>query len=98
MNDISVHIRKGDEEVDLKLRKGLGLMALRTKLIEYDCKKADCGICIVRVRSGAENLSPKTPAEEDFLKAMRADDNERLACQCRAFGDIAIEVEDFPFD
>lgn len=98
MNDISIHIHKGDHDHDLKLRKGLGLMALKSDLIEYDCRKADCGICIIRVCKGAENLSPKTNAEEDFLKAMHASGDERLACQCRVFGDISIEVDEFLFD
>jgi ferredoxin len=98
MNEINVHIKKGSEQVDHALRKGLGLMALRSGIIEYDCRKADCGICIVRVQEGADHLSPKTPAEADFLTAMRADPDERLACQCRVFGDVRLEVEEFSFD
>lgn len=79
------------------LRKGLGLQAIskQTDLIEFDCREADCGICICRVKSGAENLSAKTEPEADFLRAMRADEDERLACQCRVFGDVTLELEDF---
>ena len=80
------------------MRKGLRLDALEAKhktSLEFDCRKADCGICIFWVRSGRENLSEPAPAEMDFLKAMRAHPDERLACQCRVFGDVEIEVETF---
>ena len=36
----------------------------------------------------------KTDAEKDFLAAMRADPDERLACQTRILGDVRVEVED----
>lgn len=79
------------------IRKGLGLTALKSKCkdLEFDCHKGDCGICIFKVKEGSENLSPPKNVEEDFLKAMRADDDERLACQCRVFGPLTIELEDY---
>lgn len=78
------------------LRRGLGLQALPAaeSPLEYDCREADCGICIVHVLSGQENLSPPTEREADFLKAMRADPDERLACQCRVFGDVRLKVDE----
>jgi len=91
-----IHIHEQGQEKIYELRKGLGLQALsagKASPLEFDCRKADCGICIMRVRAGMENLSEKTQAESDFLRAMRAQDDERLACQCRVFGDIEIEVE-----
>lgn len=80
------------------LRKGLGVQSISAREktpIEYDCRNADCGICIVKVKRGMDNLSPPTPAEADFLKAMHADPNERLACQCRVFGDVHLYVDEF---
>lgn len=79
-----------------ELRQGLGFQALAAQQqipIEFDCREADCGICIIRVRAGAEHLSPKTGEEADFLKAMHAEPDERLACQCRVLGDVTVEVE-----
>lgn len=97
METVSVTLLHKGEGQSFSLRKGLGLQALskQTDIIEFDCREADCGICICRVKSGAEHLSAKTQREDDFLRAMRADTDERLACQCRAFGDVTLEVDDF---
>ena len=91
-----VTIISKDESIQAEARLGLGFQALcakHTTPIEFDCRKADCGICIFTVLEGQQNLSPKTPAEEDFLKAMRALPNERLACQCRVLGDVTVKIE-----
>jgi ferredoxin len=49
---------------------------------------------MVRVISGAENLSPMKDDEKDFLETMAAQPNERLACQCRVKGDVTLEVSE----
>ncbi len=97
MDTVSITLTHKGSSHTFQLRKGLGLQALsrQTDLIEFDCREADCGICICRVKSGEEQLSAKTAAETDFLRAMRAEADERLACQCRVFGDIALEIEDY---
>ncbi len=76
-----------------QIRSGLGFQALKVSSIQYDCRKADCGICLIRVTEGAENLSSKTPAEQDFLKAMHCQDSERLACQTNILGDVTIDTD-----
>lgn len=90
---ITIH-HKG-QKASLTLRHGLGLQVLEKQCpwLEFDCRKADCGICVVHVKEGAEHLSPPTPAEADFLKAMRASADERLACQCRVFGPLVLEID-----
>lgn len=97
-NESQVEIIRGPREERVPIRTGLGLMALqkKTELIEYDCKEADCGICLVRVLKGIDNLSPITKREDDFLRAMRCDSEERLACQARVFGDVSLRVEGDP--
>lgn len=98
--EIKVDIERALKTEHHSIRAGLGFLALQRKsaLIEYDCKEADCGICLFRVMSGEENLSPPTTREADFLRAMRCDANERLACQCRVFGDVQIRIEGDPED
>jgi len=85
------------QTLSYSIRKGMGLVKLRgtSKELEFDCLKGDCGVCIVRVRAGQDLLSPPSEVEADFLKAMQAERDERLACQCRAFGDVILELENF---
>ena len=87
---------RGGYRGEFTLRPGLGLMALAAlekAPLEFDCREADCGICIVRVVSGADQLTAPTVREADFLRAMHADPDERLACQCRVKGDVALNIE-----
>jgi ferredoxin len=57
--------------------------------------KAQCGRCLIRIRSGSKYLNPRTPAEEQRLSTLGADGAgpaARLACQSYARGDVEIEV------
>ena len=45
--------------------------------------KGRCTTCRVQLRSGQENLSPPTPAEQRYQAAGRLLPNERLTCQTR---------------
>jgi ferredoxin len=57
--------------------------------------RAQCGRCLIRVRSGEKFLSPRTPAEVARLSALGVDHAEpahRLACQTYTRGDVEIEV------
>jgi ferredoxin len=57
--------------------------------------RAQCGRCVVRVRSGGHLISPPTMAEKVRLAALGADHAEqesRLACQAHVRGDVEIEV------
>ena len=92
--NITIETPKGN--FSLQSRSGLGFQAVIVKNkvpTDFDCLKADCGICIMKVIDGGENLSATTKAESDFLKAMRADKDERLACQCRVFGNVHVKFE-----
>ena len=56
--------------------------------------KGRCGRCVVRVESGGECLSPRTPLEEEHSLGP----DERLACQARVVsldGQIRVLVKDF---
>ncbi len=52
--------------------------------------KGMCGSCEILVIAGADQLSPRTPAEHKKLKTY--DVHSRLACQCAVIGDGEIEV------
>ena len=94
--DTQVTVRSNQGTQTIKTRMGLGFQAICARhqvSIEFDCRASDCGICAIKVLSGQENLSPKTPREADFLRAMAADDDERLACQVRVMGPVEIQVD-----
>ena len=96
-----VTIVHGEEISHYDARRGIGFQALAIKTsipIEFDCRKSDCGICIFKVHEGMENLTPKTKKEADFLQAMDASSNERLACQANIMGDVKIEVSNHQSD
>ncbi len=54
--------------------------------------RAECGRCLIRIRSGAELLSPLREKEERKLASLGAGKDMRLACQCYTRGSIEIEV------
>ena len=62
--------------------------------ILFGCRDGACGACMIRVKEGAEHLSKMEDDERDFLETMAAEEDERLACQCKVSGDIVIEVSD----
>lgn len=53
-----------------------------------------CGTCVVEIVEGAENLSPRTPAEEKKLKKKPA--NYRLACQTMVNGSVSVVTKPKP--
>ena len=89
-------IHRNGQSQTLVARRGLGFQAICARHetgIEFSCRASDCGICAIKVASGRDCLSPKTVAEADFLRAMSADDDERLACQARVMGNVEILVD-----
>jgi ferredoxin len=62
--------------------------------ILFGCRDGACGACMVRVISGADNLSEMKDDEKDFLETMAAEPDERLACQCKVKGDVTLEVSE----
>ena len=62
--------------------------------ILFGCRDGACGACMIRVKEGMDHLSPMEDDERDFLETMAADDDERLACQCRVLGDVVVEVSE----
>lgn len=62
--------------------------------ILFGCRDGACGACMVRILEGEQNLTPMKDDERDFLETMAAQENERLACQCRVKGDVILEVSE----
>jgi ferredoxin len=59
--------------------------------IPFGCSSGICSTCLIKIKSGAENLSERSEQEEFTLEARGASENERLACQCQIKGDVEFE-------
>jgi ferredoxin len=62
--------------------------------ILFGCRDGACGACMVKIVSGADKISPMQDNEKDFLETMAARPDERLACQCKVYGDVTLEVSE----
>ena len=54
--------------------------------------KGRCTTCRVIITSGMENLQPLTGAERKYRQMGALADDERLACQASARGDVSVRV------
>ena len=54
--------------------------------------KGRCTSCKMHIIQGMENLSESTPAERNYRSQGLLQNNERLACQVKAIGDLTIRV------
>lgn len=81
-----VQASHGDTLLDAALNGGVPL--------RYDCGgNCACTTCHVRVRDGAEHLSPMEPVEADRLAtADNSTPQSRLACQALIWGDVVVEI------
>ncbi len=92
MPTIRIHGRQETFETDI-LTSILNILLKGGFPIDTICGgKAQCGRCLIRVRSGAAMLSPMRERESGKLKELAAGPGARLACQCHARGDVEIEV------
>jgi ferredoxin len=54
--------------------------------------KGTCGLCRVKIVSGADNLTAFTDEERKHLGNVYHITKVRLSCRCRVSGDVTIEV------
>ncbi|MFQ3679812.1 MAG: 2Fe-2S iron-sulfur cluster-binding protein [Pseudanabaenaceae cyanobacterium] len=72
------------------MENGIDIYKLYGKLMNCG-GYGQCGTCIVEIVAGAENLSPRTPAEISRLK--RKPESYRLACQVLVNGDVTVKTK-----
>lgn len=51
--------------------------------VEFSCRSADCGTCLIVVLEGEGELIPAEPDERSVLEMLKAGGTHRLACQAR---------------
>jgi adenylate cyclase len=78
------------------LERELSLLAAATKAgveLTHRCGgHARCGTCLVTLASGGERVSEPLSAERRILAILKAQPEQRLACQAWAQGDVACAV------
>lgn len=61
--------------------------------LKFGCRKGVCGMCVIEILSGKENLPPAKEKERTFLNSLGYEqENARLACQCQLLGDIELST------
>lgn len=85
-DDMTIDVNDGYKLIDLCEEHDTSIL--------FGCRDGACGACMVKVKSGAEHLSPMGDDEKDFLETMAAEPDERLACQCVVNGDVTLEVSE----
>ena len=61
-------------------------------LIPFGCRACSCGICLIEIIEGEENLIPATDQERILLDVFAEENaHARLACQCIVNGSIKIK-------
>ena len=85
------------DDLTLDVKDGYALIDMcedHDTSILFGCRDGACGACMVKVLKGADKLSPMKDDEKDFLETMAAEEDERLACQCKVHGDVVLEVSE----
>lgn len=79
----------------LQVKEGTELLQISyldpTVPLTFGCRQGHCGACAIKVKTGEENLSPKTKQEKATLYRLQLD-SHRLACQCALKGDVVIDA------
>lgn len=89
-----IHVEGETAAIDSSpVRSVLASLLMAAHPIRHDCGgRAMCGTCLIRIVSSSGSLSPVSDREAARLRAIHARPDERLACQCRASGDIVIQL------
>ena len=85
------------DDLNIDVKDGYALIDMcedHDTSILFGCRDGACGACMVKLLEGADKLSPMQDDEKDFLETMAAEPDERLACQCKVYGDVKLEVSE----
>ncbi|WP_103654328.1 2Fe-2S iron-sulfur cluster-binding protein [Agarilytica rhodophyticola] len=60
--------------------------------ILFGCRSAGCGVCLINITKGLDNLNEKCHDEVALLEALGASENNRLCCKVMVEGDMEFEL------
>lgn len=75
---VTVTVPAGTRLIEVSEKIGAGLT--------YGCREGECGTCMMKIVSGAENLAAPSVLEDQVLKENYAGVANRLACQAQVLG------------
>jgi len=86
---------RGKITAEIDVERELSLLTVAGPLpLAHRCGgHARCGSCMVTVEEGQERLSEMGAAESRVLRILKARQNQRLACQAWARGDVCCRVD-----
>jgi ferredoxin len=95
---VTILHKDGREEFEIRHGVALQILDRQCKPLNerLDCRKSECGLCLIYVLEGAKNLNQPLYMEEQTLRAMRVPPSCRLACQTRVFGAASFELQELP--
>ena len=83
------------EENAVTVKKNSSLFELSndpTSDLVFGCFSGRCGSCLIEVKEGIENLSPRTDLEDAFFEMTGDPESCRLACQCQITGNVKAKI------
>jgi ferredoxin len=87
---------KGKSTGQVELERELSILAAATKGdvdLTHRCGgHARCGTCLITIESGDDKLSEPLGSEKRILQILKAQPNQRLACQAWARGDASCVI------
>jgi len=92
MTSVKVHFLL--EDLLVEAPQGVALRAVAEASgadVTFGCGTGSCGTCRVRVVEGLEHCSEAGREEKDFLQALQAPPDHRLACKVCVKGNLEIE-------
>jgi ferredoxin, 2Fe-2S len=75
-----------------KRERLLDILLSKTDYMHACGGKGKCTTCKARIISGADQMTPKTLPEEQYMKLNKLREDERLTCQVQVLGSIELEV------
>ena len=57
---------------------------------DFGCTQGSCGACVSVLESGAQNVNPLTPDEQETIEMCTTEKGARLGCQLKVLGDITL--------
>lgn len=58
--------------------------------LRFGCKRGECGVCVLYITQGMENLTKMTNEEKKTLERKELPKGCRLGCQCAINGDVTV--------